>query len=101
MAGRITLTIACDDFDHIRALMDGTVKPKGIDLVFITELTNPERHGRMVRELAFDVCELNLPTYLVARDSGVSITAIPISLFRKFRHGMSSIRSPALPSPRI
>ena len=87
MASRITLTIACDDFDHIRALMDGAVKPPGIDLVFITELTNPERHGRMVRDLAFDVCELNLPTYLIARDTGVPITAIPIFLFRRFRHG--------------
>jgi 4,5-dihydroxyphthalate decarboxylase len=87
MASRITLTVACDDFDHIRALMEGSVKPEGIDPVFITELTNPERHGKMVRELAFDVCELNLPTYLIARDSGVPITAIPIFLFRKFRHG--------------
>jgi 4,5-dihydroxyphthalate decarboxylase len=87
MASRLQLSLACDDFDHIRALMDGTVKPQGIDLVFITELTNPERHGAMVRDLAFDVCELNLPTYLVARDSGVPITAIPIFLFRRFRHG--------------
>ena len=87
MASRITLTVACDDFDHIRALMDGTVKPQGVDLVFITELSNPERHGRMVRDLAFDVCELNLPTYLIARDHGVPITAIPVFLFRKFRHG--------------
>ena len=87
MASRITLTIACDDFDHIRALIDGTVKPQGIDLVFITELTNPERHGRMVRDLAFDVCELNLPTYLIARERGVPITALPVFLFRKFRHG--------------
>jgi 4,5-dihydroxyphthalate decarboxylase len=87
MASRITLTIACDDFDHIRALIDGTVKPQGIDLVFITELTNPERHGRMVRDLAFDVCELNMPTYLVARDAGVPITAFPVFLFRRFRHG--------------
>ena len=87
MASRLQLTIACDDFDHIRALMDGTVKPQGIDIIFITELTNPERHGRMVRDLAFDVCELNMPTYLVARDAGVPITAIPVFLFRKFRHG--------------
>jgi len=87
MASRITLTIACDDFDHIRPLMDGTVRPEGIDLVFITGLTNPERHGAMVRNLAFDICELNAPTYLIARDSGVPITAIPVFLFRKFRHG--------------
>jgi 4,5-dihydroxyphthalate decarboxylase len=87
MSNRLTLTIACDEFDHIRALIDGTVKPEGIDLVFTTELTNPERHGRMVRDLAFDVCELNAPTYLIAREQGVRITAIPVFLFRKFRHG--------------
>jgi hypothetical protein len=52
MASRIMLTIACDDFDHIRALMEGSVKPEGIDPVFIPELTNPERRGKMVRELA-------------------------------------------------
>jgi hypothetical protein len=36
MASRLQLTLACDDFDHIRPLMDGTVKAEGIDLVFIT-----------------------------------------------------------------
>ena len=87
MASRVTLSIACDEFDHIRALMDGTVKPEGIDLVFTTKLSNPERHGRMVRDLAFDVCELNVPTYLIAREHRVPITAIPVFLFRKFRHG--------------
>ena len=93
MGSRITLTVACDDFDHIRALMEGSVKREGIDPVFITELTNPERHGKMARELAFDVCELNLPTYLIARHSGVPITALPIFLFRKFRHGKVYVNS--------
>ncbi len=87
MSGRIHVTVACDEFDHIRGLLDGSVKVDGVDLSFITELTNPERHGRMVRELAFDVCELNMPTYLIARERGVPITAIPVFLFRKFRHG--------------
>jgi hypothetical protein len=40
--------------------MERSVKPKGIAPVFIAQLTNPERHGKMVRELPFDVCELNL-----------------------------------------
>ena len=86
-SSRIQLTVACDDFDHIRGMLDGSVTADGIDLSFITELTNPQRHGRMVRELAFDVCELNMPTYLLAREQGVPITAIPVFLFRKFRHG--------------
>jgi 4,5-dihydroxyphthalate decarboxylase len=83
----LKLTIACDEFDHIRALIDGTVAPEGIELSFTTELTNPERHSRMVRDLAFDICELNAPTYLIALERGVPITAMPIFLFRKFRHG--------------
>ncbi|MGH6741297.1 MAG: ABC transporter substrate-binding protein [Bradyrhizobium sp.] len=101
MASRLQLTIACDDFDHIRTLMDGTIKPQGIDLVFITELTNPERHGRMVRDLAFDICELNMPTYLIARAAGVPITAIPIFLFRRFRHGHVFVnRDAGIASPK-
>jgi 4,5-dihydroxyphthalate decarboxylase len=100
MTGRIILTIACDDFDTVRAMIDGTVKPDGIDLVFTTELSNPERHSRMVRDLAFDVCELNVSTYLIAKERGVAITAMPIFLFRKFRHGnvfintQSAIKTP-------
>ncbi len=95
MSGRIDLTVACDEFDHIRALLDGTIKTDGINLSFITELSNPERHGRMIRELAFDVCELNIPTYLIAREQGVPITAIPVFLFRKFRHGNVFVNSQA------
>src|ERR1700678_2001059 len=100
MTSRITLTIACDDFDIVRAMMDGTVKPDGIDLVFTTELSNPERHSRMVHDLAFDVCELNVSTYLIAKERGVAITAMPVFLFRKFRHGnvfvntQSAIKTP-------
>jgi 4,5-dihydroxyphthalate decarboxylase len=101
MSSRISLTVACDDFDHIRALYDGTVKVDGVDLSFITELSNPERHSRMVQELAFDVCELNAPTYLIARDHGVPITAIPVFLFRKFRHGNVFVNPKAgIKSPR-
>jgi 4,5-dihydroxyphthalate decarboxylase len=87
MPAPLSLTIACDEFDHIRALIDGTVRADDIELAFTTELSNPERHRRMVRDLAFDICELNLPTYLIAREHGVPITAIPVFLFRKFRHG--------------
>ena len=95
MPDPINLTVACDEFDHIRALLDGTIEADGMNLSFVTELSNPERHGRMIRELAFDVCELNMPTYLIAREQGVPITAIPVFLFRKFRHGNVFVNSHA------
>ncbi len=49
---------------------------------------------RMVRGLEFDVCEMALTTYLVARAHGVAFTALPVFLVRGFHHGAIR-RSPA------
>ena len=100
MAAALNLRIAADHFESIRALIDGSIAPKGIHLAFQPHMTNPVRHRAMVIDLAFDVCELNVCTYLVARDQGVPLTAIPVFLFRRFRHGnifinpRSGIREP-------
>ncbi|MEJ0052454.1 MAG: hypothetical protein WDN02_14815 [Methylovirgula sp.] len=83
----LILTAACDPFEIARALEDGSVRPRDVELRFQPEMTNPARHKAMVRDLAFDICELNICTYLIAREAGVPITALPIFLFRKFRHG--------------
>src|SRR5262245_27901377 len=54
----------------------------------------------MVRELAFDVCELAPTTYLCARAFGRPFTAIPVFLTRDFHHhsvlcnAASAIREP-------
>jgi 4,5-dihydroxyphthalate decarboxylase len=99
MTAKLKLSIACDDFEIIRALKDGTVSFESLDLSFAEEMSNPVRHRRMVRDLAFDICELNIVPYIIARSQGCEITAIPVFLFRKFRHGNifinphSSIRS--------
>lgn len=87
MTERLTLTVAADPFEIIRELEEKLIQPEGLTLDFQPEMTNPVRHRAMVRDLAFDVCELNVCTYLIARDQGAPITALPIFLFRKFRHG--------------
>ncbi len=84
---KLKLKIACDPFETVRALHEGAVAADGIELDFQPEMTNPVRHRAMARDLAFDICELNVCTYLIAKEAGVPITALPIFLFRKFRHG--------------
>jgi 4,5-dihydroxyphthalate decarboxylase len=83
---RLKLTLACGDYDLLRPLVDGTALAPGIEFNVLT-MRSPERHGRMLRHAEFDVCELSLVAYLVARDQGAAITAIPVFPHRRFRHG--------------
>ena len=83
---RLRLTLACGAYDLLRPLIDGEVAPAGIDLNVVT-MASPERHGRMLRHEEFDVCELSLIAYLVARDQGKTFQAIPAFPHRRFRHG--------------
>ena len=51
------------------------------------------RHWRFLREGHFDVAETSCSSYIVARDTGLPITAIPVFLHRRFRHGFVFINT--------
>ena len=87
MAKNIPLTLACGNYEIVRPLIDGTVSPDGIDLTILTDMDSTTRHWRFLREGHFDVAETSCSSYIVARDKGMSITAIPVFLHRRFRHG--------------
>lgn len=42
---------------------------------------------QMVRELAFDICEMPTTTYICAKAYGTPFTALPVFLTRNFHHG--------------
>ena len=88
----LKLCLACGSYDLLRPLIEGAVSPAGIDLNVVT-MASPERHGRMLRHMEFDVCELSLVAYLVARDQGRPFTAIPVFPHRRFRHGNMTKRT--------
>jgi 4,5-dihydroxyphthalate decarboxylase len=87
MAERLRLTVACGDYEIVRAIKEGTVKADGLDLVMLTGMGPRERHWRMARHAEFDICEANVGAYFMERDHGVELTAIPVFLHRRFRHG--------------
>lgn len=70
-----------------RALKDGTVAPAGCTLAFEEVPVLVDAFRRMVRGQEFDVCEMSLTTYLVARAHGTPFTALPVFLVRGFHHG--------------
>ena len=69
------------------ALKDGTVRPDGVELEFVEVDPLHKAFRQMVREDAFDVCELAITTYLCAKEHGARFTALPIFPVRGFHHG--------------
>ena len=89
----IPLTLACGNYEIVRSLLEDTVKPDGIDLTILTDMDSTTRHWRFLREGHFDVAETSCSSYIVARDRGMAITAIPVFLHRRFRHGFVFINT--------
>jgi 4,5-dihydroxyphthalate decarboxylase len=95
MAERLRLTVACGDYEIVRAIKEGTVKADGLDLVMLTGMGPRERHWRMARHSEFDICEANVGAYFMERDHGVALTSIPVFLHRRFRHGFLFVNAKA------
>jgi 4,5-dihydroxyphthalate decarboxylase len=91
MSKKIHLTLACGDYEIVRALMDGSVAPDGIDLTVLTDMSSDVRHWRMIRGREFDVAELSMSNYLAAKFRGQPLIAIPVFLHRRFRHGFTYV----------
>jgi 4,5-dihydroxyphthalate decarboxylase len=87
MSTRIPLTLACGDYEIVRALKEGAVQPDGIDLTVLTAMDSTTRHWRFLRNREFDVAEVSCSSYLVSRDQDMPFDAIPVFLHRRFRHG--------------
>jgi 4,5-dihydroxyphthalate decarboxylase len=92
---KVRLTVACGAYDIVKPLIEGTVEADGLDLTFLADMGPRERHWRMGRKHEFDVCEENVGAYYMIRDQGESLTAIPVFLHRRFRHGFVFINTAA------
>lgn len=96
-----TLSVVLGDYPHAQALLDGTVPLPGYQVEPVTVRPVIGAYRRMIRDLEFDVCELAPVSYLMARQAGVPLTAVPVFLNRRFHHGdvrcgvASGIRVPA------
>jgi 4,5-dihydroxyphthalate decarboxylase len=98
---KLSLTLACGNYEIVRALADSSIKPDGIELNVLTDMDSTTRHWRFLRNQEFDFAEVSCSSYLMARDQGLPVDAIPVFLHRRFRHGFifintsKGIRAPA------
>ncbi len=93
--GRIHLTVAMDEIDTVRPLVDGAVRPDGIDLTVLT-VGDATRHVRMLHHAELDGAEYSIASYLLARSLGrEELIAIPVFPRRMFPHRFFFVRADA------
>jgi 4,5-dihydroxyphthalate decarboxylase len=88
----LPLTLACWNYDRSRPLMDGRVKPEGIDLD-IKVMRPREAFPRMLEKREFHVSEMSLASYVGLVGKGdCPFVAIPVALSKMFRHDCIYVR---------
>jgi 4,5-dihydroxyphthalate decarboxylase len=97
----LKLSMTCGPYDRARALIDGGVKPDGIELAVTVNDDDVDRQRRSARG-EFDACEFFTGTYIADLPvKRLGFTAIPIFVKRMFRHSYiyinkrSGIRKPS------
>lgn len=86
------LSLACGRYDRTQALIDGRVRPEGVELDYIV-LRPGETFWRQLNHEEFDVSEMSLSSYTILRSEGDErFIAIPVFPSRTFRHSAVYLR---------
>src|SRR5215470_5303795 len=89
----LPLTLAISEYDHVRDLVSGRVKPEGIDLRALV-LPIEEIFYRFTVYREWDASEMAMGKYVALRSQGdTSLTATPVFPSRMFRHSSIYVRS--------
>jgi 4,5-dihydroxyphthalate decarboxylase len=89
----VRLTLAIGDYLHSRELVNGRIKPKGIELTAL-ELPLETIAYRFLAALEWEVSEFSLATYCTYVANGnAPMIAIPVFPSRVFRHGALFVRN--------
>jgi 4,5-dihydroxyphthalate decarboxylase len=107
MMANLKLTMALSHYDRHIPLFDGSVQAEGVQLeVLEVGQSSPLKHGqdrheRMLQKQEFDICELSLSSYLIAKSRGMPFTAIPVFPRRLFSLSQMWVNKEAgITSPR-
>lgn len=91
----LELKTALRTHGHTADLKKGHLAPEGATLSFVEVEPQILAFRQMVRDVAFDVCELAPTTYIIAKAYGAPFTAIPVFFERRFHHAGLLVRDDA------
>lgn len=97
-----TLSVALAKHPWTAPLIDGEVTVEGFDLEFVPAASPMSPiFMRMARNQEFDVSEIALSTYLIAKELSKPFTAIPYFPLRNWPHGLLTVnRNSGIETPK-
>ncbi len=83
---RLKLKAVLGSHPHVQAVKSGELRSDLFDLDFIEYTPTNTAFKPMVREQAFDVCEMAIVTYLMAKAHGKPLVLLPATMMGRFQH---------------
>ena len=83
---RLKLKAVLGSHPHVQAVKSGELRSDRFDLDFIEYTPTNTAFKPMVREQAFDVCEMAIVTYLMAKAHGKPLVLLPAAMLGRFQH---------------
>lgn len=83
---RLKLKAVLGSHPHVQAVKCGALRSDLFDLDFIEYTPTNTAFKPMVREQAFDVCEMAIVTYLMAKAHGKPLVLLPATMMGRFQH---------------
>lgn len=92
---KLTISLACGDYDRTHAIFDGRVPVEGCEVIGVP-MSPEEAFHRAFKYQEFDVTELSMSSYMnVQSREGSPYIGIPAFVSRLFRHSSIYIRKDA------
>jgi 4,5-dihydroxyphthalate decarboxylase len=83
---RLKLKTVLGSHPHVAAVKSGALHSDLFDLEFIEYTPTNTAFKPMVREQAFDVCEMAIVTFLMAKAHGKPLVLLPATMLGRFQH---------------
>ncbi|WP_439404630.1 hypothetical protein ACNJX9_24715 [Bradyrhizobium sp. DASA03076] len=83
---RLKLRAVLGNHPHVKAVKSGELRADLFELDFIEYTPTNTAFKPMVREQAFDVCEMAIVTYLMAKAHGKPLVLLPATMLGRFQH---------------
>jgi 4,5-dihydroxyphthalate decarboxylase len=91
VAGPDRLSLVLGDYPHVAGLTEAFADRDDVRLERVEAPSLQDAFKRMCREVCYDVCEMSITGYLLARRYGLPFTALPVFTARGFPQSHASI----------